>query len=353
LKVAAVLDRASQPHAYRARDAGGHSFSHGASLEGDDARELDDGLVSLVKTVRIDPAVVRRLHARAGGERWRVSMDRLAEALSESADRAFGGKPASTDDVERYLTGLHLEDLALACACMAGDEEAWEHVVREYRPALYRTAAVFDPTGGARDLADSLYGELFATTETRGERRSLLRYFHGRSSLSTWLRSVLTQRLVGRLRATKRERPLPDEESLEALPAPERPSNPERERHVTVMRAALGSAIAALDARDRLRLGCYYAEELTLAETGRVLHEHEATVSRQLARTRQAIKAEVERQLREEIGLSHEAIGECFASIAADAGPLDLRELVGLADPVESRSRKERAAGHSKKEQRV
>ena len=271
-----------------------------------------------------------------------------------SADRAFSGKPASTDEVERYLAGLHVEDLVLACACMAGDEEAWDHVVREYRPALYRTADAFDPGGGARELADSLYGELFGVTEKEGERRSLFIYFHGRSSLSTWLRSVLAQRFFGRLRATRREHPLPDEQSPEALLAPERPVDPQRERHVTMMRAALGSAIAALDARDRLRLGCYYAEELTLAETGRILREHEGTVSRQLARTRQAIKADVDRRLRDEAGLTPEAIAECFASVAADAGPLDLRELVGPADPVDSEGfRKETAARHSKKEQRV
>lgn len=301
--------------------------------------------------MRIDPAVVHRLHARAQGERWRVSIKRLAEALSESADRAFTGKPASTDDVERYLSGLHLEDLALACACMAGDEAAWEHVVREYRPALYRTADAFDPGGGARELADALYGELFGVTEKEGERRSLFRYFHGRSSLSTWLRSVLAQRFFGRVRASRREQALPDEESPEALPAPDRPVDPERERHITMMRAAIGSAIATLDVRDRLRLGCYYAEELTLAETGRILHEHEATVSRHLARTRHAIKADVDRRLRQGAGLTDEAIAECFASVAADAGPLDLRELMGPVVP--EGFRKETSAGHSKKEQRV
>ena len=34
-----------------------------------------------------------------------------------------------------------------------------------------------------------------------GERQSLFRYFHGRSSLTTWLRAVLAQRHVDRLRS--------------------------------------------------------------------------------------------------------------------------------------------------------
>jgi RNA polymerase sigma factor (sigma-70 family) len=278
--------------------------------------------------VRIDPALTRRLFAQARGERWRVPPDRFAEALAASADRALAGKSAGPNDVERYLTALHLEDLALACACAAGHEEAWEHFLREHRPALHRAADALDPSGGARDLADSLYGDLFGATERDGERRSLFRYFHGRSSLSTWLRAVLAQRFVDRIRSRRREDPLPEDESPAALPAPPRALDPGRERDVRAMRDALAGAVAALDARDRLRLGCYYAQELTLAQTGRILGEHEATVSRQLARIRNEIRAGVERRLRDD-GLSDAQIADCFRAAVDDAGPLDVRELVG------------------------
>jgi hypothetical protein len=83
-------------------------------------------------------------------------------------------------------------------------------------------------------------------------------------------------------------------------------------------------------AKDRLRLGCYYAQGLTLAETGRILREHEATVSRQLARTRQAIRGDVERRLRDEAGLSDAQISECFAAVSADAGPIDLDRMLAM-----------------------
>ena len=70
-------------------------------------------------------------------------------------------------------------------------------------------------------------------------------------------------------------------------------------------------------------------QELTLADTGRLLTEHEATVSRQLARTRRAIREEVERQLQEPPGLSEAQIAECFEAASEDAGPLDLGQLLG------------------------
>jgi RNA polymerase sigma factor (sigma-70 family) len=234
---------------------------------------------------------------------------------------------------------LHLGDIALACACADGDGEAWEQFVREQRPGLYRAADAMMPTGGGRELADALYGELFGAPAS-GERRSLFRYFHGRSNLSTWLRAVLAQRQVDRIRAGRRFDPLPEDDSPAALACRAPGPDPDRSRWMPTMRRAMADAIAALDARDRLRLGCYYAEELTLAQIGRALGEHEATVSRHLTRTRRALRVAIERQLREDEGLGPAAIAECLASVIDDPGSLDLAELIagGRKNPEPDRS---------------
>jgi hypothetical protein len=109
------------------------------------------------------------------------------------------------------------------------------------------------------------------------------------------------------------------------------------------MCAALERAVATLAARDRLRLACYYAQELTLAETGRILGEHEATASRQLARTRKLIRDEVQRQLKVEQGLTDAEIAHCFESVADDAGTLDLRSLLSI-DPARKESALDRSS---------
>jgi RNA polymerase sigma-70 factor (ECF subfamily) len=276
----------------------------------------------------IATTLVERLYLQASGERWRVSKESFAEALESSARRAFVGRDPQREELERYLGGLHLEDLALACACAAGDDGAWEHFVLEQRPHLYRAADALSQGGAARDLADALYAELFGLRERDGERQSLFRYFHGRSSLTTWLRAVLAQRFVDRLRSDRRMEALPDEESADALAAPGRTVDPDWHRYLALIQQALGRAVKALPARDRLRLACYYARELTLAETGRVLGEHEATSSRQLARTRRAIREDVERQLRVEHGLTNAEVDRCFECVTEDAGPLDLQNLL-------------------------
>jgi RNA polymerase sigma-70 factor, ECF subfamily len=220
--------------------------------------------------------------------------------------------------------GAHSADLELARLCADGDEHAWERFVREYRPLLYRAADGLDRTQGAREIADSLYADLYGITNSAGDRQSLFRYYQGRSSLATWLRAVLAQRYVDRVRGQRRVEPLPVEEA----PARSEEPDPDRARYVALVREALGRAVAALAARDRLRLGCYYVQELTLAETGRVMNESEATSSRQLARARAAIRRDVERQLREDARLSDDQIAACLASVADDPGPLDLKQVI-------------------------
>jgi RNA polymerase sigma factor (sigma-70 family) len=218
----------------------------------------------------------------------------------------------------------HSADLELARLCAEGDEHAWEKFVREYRPILCRAADALDPSQGAREIADSMYADLYGMKNSTGERESLFRYYQGRSSLSTWLRAVLAQRYVDRVRVQGRLASLPDEE----VSTPSGEPDPDRARYVALMEQALERAVAALTARDRLRLGCYYVQGLTLAETGRVVKESEATSSRQLARTRLAIRRDVERQLRYDSRLSDDQIAACFASVAEDPGPLDLKQII-------------------------
>ena len=237
---------------------------------------------------------------------------------------------------------MHVSDLALACACALGHDAAWDHFVLEFRPTLYRSADAIDPGGGAREAADALYAELYGLKNKQGERQSLFHYFHGRSSLATWLRSLLTQRYVDQIRTRSRLDALPDDTSAAAIAARPVAVDPDRARFATAMHQVLGLAIAALEPRDRLRLGCYYAQEMTLAQIGRLIGEHEASVSRHLARIRRAIRDDVERRLRVDHRYSNAEISECFASLAADAGSINLGDWLAPED-----GRKKTAAGRS------
>jgi RNA polymerase sigma-70 factor (ECF subfamily) len=270
-------------------------------------------------------SVADDLFKTSGAERWGLSRDEFVRALTASVRHGLADDEPSTRTVDRYISGLHVADLALATACALGRDRAWDHFVLQQRPVLYRAADALDPSGGARDLADSLYADLYGTRESN-DRGSLLRYFHGRSSLSTWLRAVLSQRYVDRVRTHRRTDPLPDDEPA-APPVPGHGDDLDRRRLVPLVEDSLRAAIEALDTRDRLRLRSYHVAGMTLAQIGRLTGEHEATVSRHLTRIRKALRAAVERHLRTQQHLSPAEIERAFELAIADPERLDLQEM--------------------------
>ncbi len=283
--------------------------------------------------------LVERLLAKTEAARWGVTRTRFAQALHRSVEHRFREARPAEAEVAAYLESLHVEDLVLACACSDASEPAWEYFVERYRQDLYRAArAIIGQAGAdearARDLADSLYAELYGLEQRGAHRRSLFDYFHGRSKLSTWLHAVLAQRHVDALRAGQRTESLEEKEEAEARRSrgPDVPPDPDRAQFVALLQAALVEALAALSPRDRLRLAYYYVQELTLAQIGRILGEHEATSSRHLDRTRRDLRQHVERALREgrvSLGaapagkLSDAQIRLCF-EYALEEWPFDL-----------------------------
>jgi RNA polymerase sigma-70 factor (ECF subfamily) len=263
-------------------------------------------------TVTIAPDLVRRLYEQADAARWGLRDDDLRLALERSVRHRFQSASLSAFDVAHYLESLYAGDLALACACSLGREEAWEHFVREFRPVLVRVASRNAPLDAARDVADSIYAELYGLEERDGVRRSIFDYYHGRSSLVSWLRAVVGQRLVDRARERKRLAPLPEAGEPGEPTANVPPPDVDRGRMLPAVRAALKASIAALEPRDRLRLSLYYTQDLKLAAIGRTIGESEATASRKLERTRRGLRAAVERRLRDDHGMTEREVRASF-----------------------------------------
>ena len=295
-------------------------------------------------------SLVERLYAQSQAARWGLTLERFSLSLERSATKRFAGESASRQKLEDYLACLHLEDLALAAACAAGCESAWEHFFATYRQYLYSAAAgitrrsASDPY--AREFADSLYATLYGRETTIG-RVSLFNHFHGRSKLSTWLRAVLAQRYIDVLRQEKRLEGLQDDEGFEKnLPAKQKanwePVDPSRSRYLHLLAGALKQAISSLNLLDRTRLISYYLKDLTLAEIGQAMNEHEATVSRKLERIRQELKDKVVAILKSgratengqasQPGLDDAQIRLCF-EYATQAWPFDFSHLLNSIPP--------------------
>ena len=306
------------------------------AMEAMELSRLLDGQASLLEW----------LYAQSHAGRWGASKERFVAALERSVKKALTAGAVTSPRLEQYLRGLHLEDLALATACAEGAERAWEHFIATYRTYLRASAAaILRCKGGsaeACDLADSLFSELYGLAAGKGAERSLFRYFHGRSSLKTWLRAVLAQRHIDAIRAGRRFEELSEDEGVDKRPqsllGPQvRASDPHRERYVASFARALQAALESLEPREKERLRLYYSEEKTLAEIGRLLGEHESSVSRHLERVRRDLRQAVENILRQGIaaangsavqpGLSDAEIALCFEYSAGDS-PIDLDKLL-------------------------
>ncbi len=294
--------------------------------------------------------LIDRLFVESRASAWGLSAHEFSAALTRSVTRFFPSGPSAPGGLANYLAALHVEDLALAGACAEGRVAAWEYFVATYQQYLRTASGAIlrcpATSPNARELADSLLAELYGLTEGKRAERSLFRYFHGRSSLKTWLRAVLAQRHVDAIRAGTRLTELPDDpggamenrgsiDGARAQPAPD----PHRERYLTLFTRTIEVTLGLLDPRDKERLRLYYAEEQTLAEIGRKFGEHESSVSRNLERIRRQLRHDVEEVLRKgrsgangvsgEPGLSDAEISLCF-EYAAEEVPIDFAKLFPL-----------------------
>ncbi len=290
----------------------------------------------------VSEAILESLYAESRAAHWGLTLAQFAAALDRSLRKRFPDVSSAGDHLVEYLQTLCLQDLALAAACLEGSEWAWEYFVREYRSPLRAAAGAITKGSragaNAQELADSLFAELFGLVDGKRGERSLFRYFHGRSSLKTWLRAILAQRHVDRLRESRRWESSDQGDGEEPKPLPGHhdvatPSlDPHREGYLRRFVAALHFCLASLDGRDRQRLELYYARQKPLAEIGRQIGEHESSVSRNLERIRHELRARIEEHLHGEPALSEAEIALCFQYAAEDA-PIDFRNLFPEKQP--------------------
>jgi RNA polymerase sigma factor (sigma-70 family) len=306
---------------------------------------------SIGSLTRLQP-LVDQLFAASGAGTWGLPRHLFAAALERSVSKRFVQESPGAAKIEEYLPTLHLQDLALACACAEARPDAWDHFVATFRAYMRSAAGAIlrcpPDSPAACELADSLFADLYGLGEGTN-RRSLFRYFHGRSSLKTWLRAVLAQRHVDAIRAGRRFSDLDAADGHAARPATQLAAprlissagseplqDPFRTELLILFHRTLEVALGLLEARDKERLRLYYAAQQTLAEIGRKLGEHESSVSRNLERTRRELRQQVEQSLRKggsvdaaspSAGLSDAQIALCF-EYASEDSPIDLDTLL-------------------------
>ena len=246
----------------------------------------NSGVQSVVNELLTD------LHAKSGCEKIGLTRESFCVILCE-----VGSKHAtaltSESEIRTFFLSLRVDELALARACASGINAAWEIFLTRFREKLYLSALrIAREDSAARELADTLYADLYGTNTREGQRVSKLSSYTGRGSLEGWLRTVLSQEYVNRYRRTKRLVSL-DEESEEGVqfraPDPE-PLPPAADQRLA---QATDEALAALSAEDRTILSAYYLDGRTLAEIARMLGVHESTISRKIDKLAKSLRKQI------------------------------------------------------------
>ncbi|HXM61627.1 MAG TPA: sigma-70 family RNA polymerase sigma factor [Terriglobales bacterium] len=247
-----------------------------------------DGVQSVVDLSAGLDSVITELYEKSGGEEFGLTRAQFDGILGEIA-RKYLPADAAHHDLRELYASLRTEELALARACAAGHEHAWEIFLTRYREKLYDIAGyITKESSTARELADSIYAELYGTATRDGQRASKLASYTGRGSLEGWLRTVMVQEHVNRYRRQRRLVSL-DEETEEGTQFATRESEPAIAVDPRV-EAAIDEVLAALPVEDRFVLASYFLDQRTLADIARTLGVHESTISRKVDKLAKSLR---------------------------------------------------------------
>ncbi len=295
-------------------------------------------------------AGAQRLLARSANRRD-LEAGLLAPRLRAAVDKyVLKDDPAPAPaTIDKFIDGLHADDLCLVIACERGDQAAWSDLFEGYG-ATVRSAARSASSNEAMadDVAQSIWADLHGLKlREDGKPAGKLAYYSGAGSLGGWLRAVVAQLAIDQHRRQSRLVQTEEDGDLERLahdatsesdgagpfhssPGPE--ESLAREMASADVEKALARALADLEDEDRLLMKLYYFDGLRLREAGAVLGVHEATASRRLTRIHGQVRERVESILMKEHGWTKTEATRSLAEVAAHLQTEVEPMLVGKAD---------------------
>jgi RNA polymerase sigma-70 factor (ECF subfamily) len=289
-------------------------------------KELDsirrNSLMLPTRSIPLNQKLVAQRFAESGAARLGLNAVQFGEIVS-----GIIAKYATNErEAESLLRSLRVEELALARACAAGNDAAWDQFIMRYRVSLYDAArAITRDEGSARELADGVYAELFGLGERDGVRRSKLEHYSGRGSLEGWLRTVLAQEWVNRYRRTRRETSLEEHEEAGVQFAADPPQPAPSD--MSSLAKATDAALADLANEDRYILASYHLDGRKLADIAKTLGVHESTISRRLDRITMQVRSGILKHLQQQ-GLTRRQAEEALEVDVRDVS-IDLRSRLG------------------------
>jgi RNA polymerase sigma-70 factor (ECF subfamily) len=299
---------------------------------------------------RLVLAGAARLLARATDPRG-LEASQLAPRLRAPIEKYVlrDDPTAGAAPIDKFIDGLHADDLCLVVACERGDQKAWTDLFEGYG-ATVRSAARSASSNEAMadDLAHSIWADLHGLKlRADGKPAGKLAYYSGSGSLGGWLRAVVGQLAIDQHRRQSRLVQTEDDADLERIAhgadtdreSGHFHSSPSPEESLASglaaadVEQALGRALAELNDEDRLLMKLYYFDGLRLREAGAVLGVHEATASRRLTRIHGHVRERVESILMKEHGWTKAEASRSLAEVATHLQTEVEPMLAGKVDP--------------------
>ena len=280
---------------------------------------------------------IEHLISRADNSRGLKGTDITARVEATLEKYLLGDNPnAAHIEIENFVHEIRADDLCLIVACERGDERAWEDLVANFDSTVKSAARKMSSNNeDAEDLASSIWAELYGLRQDKdGNKKSKLAYYSGRGSLAGWLRAVVSQLAVDQFRKQSKFVQIEEDREFEKL-ANEAAhgdnnyfgSHDDNAEDLLIEKQtssdvsdALATAIAELEAEDRLILKLYYFDDLKLKDIAATFGYHEATASRKLTRIQTDIRKSVERQLRTRHGWTDSEVKRHLSDTAAKLG---------------------------------
>ena len=236
-------------------------------------------------------SVITELYQKSRAREFGLTRECFVQMLEEIRKLYLPAEASPAETLALY-SSLRVEELVLARACAAGEERAWDAFLTRYREKLYEIATyIAKEASTARELADSIYADLYGIRERGGERLSKLASYMGRGSLEGWLRTVIAQEYINVYRRRRRLVSLEQESEqgvqfVAAAPSPAKAVDPR-------LTAATDEALAELSPEDRFVLASYYLDSRTLAQIARILGVHESTICRKLEKLAASLRKRI------------------------------------------------------------